>query len=241
MNAKKGLCFKCGEKWGPEHECKLKYYQLVLMEEWGEEESEDGDEEEEEKTELEHKTLQLSLKSKVGLTSHKSFKIWGTIGQRRVLILVDCGATNSFLSRKLVAELDLPIENTPIYTVEVGTGEKVKGRGLCKGVELEMQGVKIKQDFFLFNLGGTEVVLGMNWLADLGDIEANFRNMIIKWGDEGGKKVLKGDPSLSKAQASWKSMIKALHDEGVGYYIAYQQLEDTEEINNYYLMRSRLS
>ncbi|WVY93416.1 hypothetical protein V8G54_032504 [Vigna mungo] len=69
----------------------------------------------------------------------------------------------------------------------------------------------------------------MDWLTDLGDIEANFRNMIIKWGDEGGKKVLKGDPSLSKAQASWKSMIKALHDEGVGYYIAYQQLEDTEE------------
>ncbi|WVZ23326.1 hypothetical protein V8G54_001870 [Vigna mungo] len=215
--SKKGLCFKCGEKWGPEHACKLKHYQL-----------DDGDEEEEEKTELEHKTLQLSLKSKVGLTSHKSFKIWGTIGQRRVLILVDCGATNSFLSRKLVAELDLPVENTPIYTVEVGTGEKVKGRGLCKGVELKMQGVKIKQDFFLFNLGGTEVVLGMDWLADLGDIEANFRNMIIKWGDEGGKKVLKGDPSLSKAQASWKSMIKALHD-GVGYYIAYQQLEDTEE------------
>ncbi|WVY98421.1 hypothetical protein V8G54_030572 [Vigna mungo] len=56
--------------------------------------------------------------------------------------------------------------------------------------------------------------------------------MTIKWGDEGGKKVLKGDPSLSKAQASPKSMIKALHDEGVGYYIAYQQLEDTEENQN---------
>ncbi|KAJ1382954.1 hypothetical protein SESBI_43769 [Sesbania bispinosa] len=99
--SRKGLCFKYGEKWGPEHECKLKHYQLALTEKWGEEEPEDEDEEETQ--ELEHKTLQLFLKSKVGLTSHKSFKIWGSIGQRGVLILVDYEATNSFLSRKLVA------------------------------------------------------------------------------------------------------------------------------------------
>lgn len=30
--SKKGLCFKCGEKWGPEHSCKMKYYQLLLVE-----------------------------------------------------------------------------------------------------------------------------------------------------------------------------------------------------------------
>ncbi|KAJ1376650.1 Retrotransposon gag domain [Sesbania bispinosa] len=63
----------------------------------------------------------------------------GGIGRRQVLILVDCGATSSFISRELVAKLNLPIENTPEYNVEVGTGEKVKGRGLCKDVDLEVQ------------------------------------------------------------------------------------------------------
>ncbi|KAJ1408087.1 Retrotransposon gag domain [Sesbania bispinosa] len=56
--SRKGLCFKCGEKWGLDH-------------------------------------------------------VWGRIGRRQVLILVDCGATSSFISGELVAELNLPIENTP--------------------------------------------------------------------------------------------------------------------------------
>ncbi|KAJ1441276.1 hypothetical protein SESBI_01414 [Sesbania bispinosa] len=105
--SRKGLCFKCGEKWGLEHVCKLKHYQLVLLEDQEEEikpEEEEGDE----VPDLENKTLQLSLRSKVGLTSPKSFK------------------------------LKLPLEVTPEYTVEIGTSEKVKGRGLCRGVELEV-------------------------------------------------------------------------------------------------------
>ncbi|CAH9105249.1 unnamed protein product [Cuscuta epithymum] len=31
--SKKGLCFKCGNKWGKEHVCGMKHYQFVLMEE----------------------------------------------------------------------------------------------------------------------------------------------------------------------------------------------------------------
>ncbi|KAJ1416998.1 Retrotransposon gag domain [Sesbania bispinosa] len=145
--SRKGLCFKCGEKWGREHICKLRHYQLVLVEgqEDGEpaETEEDGDpaETEEPILELENKTLQLSLKSKEGLTSRKSFKIKGTIGGREVLILIDSGATGNFISQPLVAELQLQVTKTPEYTVEMGNGQKEKNKGICKAVQIEMQGV----------------------------------------------------------------------------------------------------
>ena len=29
--SRKGLCFKCGERWGHDHVCKLKHYHLVLV------------------------------------------------------------------------------------------------------------------------------------------------------------------------------------------------------------------
>lgn len=80
----------------------------------------------------------------------------------------------------------------------------------------------------MMELGGTEVVLGMDWLASLGDIEANFGHLVIKWKEEGNKLILKGDPSLCKNQASWKTMVKALQDEGEGYFIEYYQLLGTE-------------
>ena len=77
--SRKGLCFKYGEKWGADHICKLKHYQLVLMESGEREEEEVLEEPGEEELELEAKTLQLSFNSYKGLTSNKSFKVWGKI------------------------------------------------------------------------------------------------------------------------------------------------------------------
>ncbi|PNX55911.1 hypothetical protein L195_g049544, partial [Trifolium pratense] len=65
--SKKGLCFKCGDKWNREHVCKFKHMQLKLCEASSEEEEgEDWVEEQKEEVELveELKTLQLSLQSK---------------------------------------------------------------------------------------------------------------------------------------------------------------------------------
>lgn len=162
--SKKGLCLKCGEKWGKEHVCKFKHFQLVLCEgSEGEEEevglgSEDGGE-------LEDKVLRVSLRSTQGLTSGKSFKLWGKIHDKLVLLLVDSGASHNFISKELVRELKLEVKDTPEYTVVLGTREKVSNKGVCRKVKMMLQGVEFHQNFFMMYLGGTEVVLGMDWLV----------------------------------------------------------------------------
>lgn len=66
--SKKGLCFKCGDKWSKEHVCKFKHLKLMLceIEEESEEEEKEGGEEN--VVEIAMKTLQLSLHSREGLT-----------------------------------------------------------------------------------------------------------------------------------------------------------------------------
>lgn len=225
--SRKGLCFKCGGKWGPDHVCKLKHFKLVLLED-----EEEGGETEElgpeaKELEMEAKILQLSLRSKEGLTSNRSFKVKGEVNQRLVLILIDSGASSNFISHKLAQELQLEVEETPRYMVEIGTGERVSNQGVCKGVKVQVQDKEIIQNFFMMELGGTEMVLGMDWLASLGNIEANFKQLVIKW-NEGGQKVsIRGDPSLCKDQASWKAMIKAIQDEGEAFMLQFHQMLDT--------------
>lgn len=68
------------------------------------------------------------------------------------------------------------------------------------------------------------MVLGMDWLASLGDIEANFRNLVLKWGTSADRIILRGDPALCKGTMSLKTIIKALQNEGEGYYIEYYHL-----------------
>ncbi|KAI5448330.1 hypothetical protein KIW84_015671 [Lathyrus oleraceus] len=62
--------------------------------------------------------LQLSMQSKEGFTSNKSFKVWVKVKDKELLTLIDSGATNNFIDSRLVKELDLKVVETPTYVIE---------------------------------------------------------------------------------------------------------------------------
>ena len=41
--------------------------------------------------------------------------------------------------------------------------------------------MKIEQPFFVIPIGKTEVLLGLDWLASLGKVEADFEKMSLTW------------------------------------------------------------
>lgn len=142
-----------------------------------------------------------------------------------MLILIDSGASSNFTSYQLVKELQLHLEDTAEYTIEVGNGEKLTHKGVCAGLEVEVQGIPIAQNFFLMSLAGTDMVLGMDWLASLGDIKANFKNLEIKWRSGGQRFKIKGEPSLSKHQTSLKTVLKAMQQEDECYMVHLYKLQ----------------
>ena len=99
---------------------------------------------------------------------------------------------------------------------------------------LMMQGTEVQQHFFLLNLGGTDVVLGMDWLASLGKIVADFEKLTLEWKKEGVRNYNQGDPTLYRAQSSWKAILKVLKNEGEGYFVdpilAAEELASGEEV-----------
>lgn len=228
--SKKGLCFRCDEKFSPGHVCSNKQLQVLLLEEDIENETKEENSEEPE-PELEMKTLQLSMYSITGLTSKKSIKLWGTLEDKQVVILIDCGASHNFISSLLVKERGMGVNETPPYTVEVGDGRKIPCQGVCSQIKLLIQGLEVQQDFFIFDLGGVDMVLGMEWLSSLGEIRANFRELTLKVPIVGGYHVLKGEPGLARAVVSFKSIIKAINEEGRGFLLEYQNLQAESEAN----------
>jgi len=85
--SRRGLCFKCGERWGKDHICKLKNFKLILMEDVSQKEvmeeeaaytSEGDTANEEDNTPT--LSLHLTIRSLQGLvTINKSFKVKGMI------------------------------------------------------------------------------------------------------------------------------------------------------------------
>ncbi|CAH9137548.1 unnamed protein product, partial [Cuscuta epithymum] len=234
--SRKGLCFKCGEQWGKGHICRMKHFQIMMIDD-SEEEEEQGDfslEASPEREISEPSKMQLSLMSKEGLTTPRTFKLKGEIqgckGKKEVVILIDCGATHNFVSARVVQELGIPVLHIPEFRVEIGNGEQITNNGRCEALSVRVQQAIITQDFYTLDLGGTELVLGMEWLSGLGNVEFNFHQLSIKWIEGNQSMMLKGDPHLSKTVVSLKSLVKAMPQQEEGYCLyQFEGIQGVEE------------
>ncbi|TYK22515.1 transposon Tf2-1 polyprotein isoform X1 [Cucumis melo var. makuwa] len=240
----KGFCFRCNEKYSADHRCKMKELgklKMFVVKKEGEEYEIIEENTTEEKTlappqvEEKQKTFaELSLNSVVGLNDPGTMKVKGKIQEKEVIILIDCGATHNFISEKLVESLQLPVKETAHYDVILGSGRAVQGKGICENVEIQLTNWKVKEEFLPLELGGVDVVLGMQWLHSLGITVVDWKNLTLTFYSEGKQISIKGDPSLTKLRISLKSMIKTWVEQDEGFLIecrAVQVHKENERIN----------
>ena len=77
----------------------------------------------------------------------------------------------------------------------------------------------VVQDFYLFPLEGSEVVLGLAWLGTLGDVIANFRESRLVIYYDKGWVVLKGDLALCYGGLALCSAVRAFQGGEIGFMI----------------------
>ncbi|XP_019416449.1 PREDICTED: uncharacterized protein LOC109327750 [Lupinus angustifolius] len=209
----KGLCFRCDEPFTRDHRCKNRQFRMLILEEEEEDEEERGENSIE--TSEVH-DLRLSLCSMSGFTTTRSWKVEGMLNRRKVVVLIDCGASHNFIAHEVVQELRLSVQNTPSYVVEVGDGRKVKCRGKCAHLSFQIQNLEVTQDFYLFSLKGVDLVLGLEWLSGLGEVQADFGKLelTIKQGQKSIR--ITGDPALAKTEVSYGALLQVIRAEGEG-------------------------
>ncbi|XP_010430713.1 PREDICTED: uncharacterized protein LOC104714948 [Camelina sativa] len=225
-------CRHCGDRWFPGHRCKTQPKLKCL--EVAEEEKQYCDavevQQQQEVLEDEAEELQeyevLSLSSISGLTDEKSMRMMGKLVDRDVVVLIDSGATRSFVDYGLVQELGLTISTTRPFGVPVGGGRILKGKGCVSGTLLGIQGVEIMEELLVIELGSTDVVLGYSWLATLGDTKINWLNRTLSWKIGPRWVTIVGDPALSKEPISLRSMERVIHHEGEAYLLELTTMFD---------------
>jgi hypothetical protein len=112
----KGLCFKCGERWGQNHRCSANV-PLHVVEMWAmaqaTEESDSNEEleniyEKEEEVEI----LAISAAAVSGGEGNRTIRLLASVCGQQVLILVDSGSSGSFMSNKLMGTIS-PVQKLP--------------------------------------------------------------------------------------------------------------------------------
>ncbi|CAI9090274.1 OLC1v1025017C1 [Oldenlandia corymbosa var. corymbosa] len=133
------LCWKCAEKWNPGHVCKMKQINFITMEEdeeagdlnWIQEEPNDAGTIVELSGDQIQNITQVEECWSLEEEDRKIILITGYIHGVRIRILIDTGATRSFIDSKLVFKLRLNTKRIRPFVVTVADGYKLRNDQAC--------------------------------------------------------------------------------------------------------------
>lgn len=145
------------------------------------------------------------------------------------MIMVDSRATNNFISTHTVQKLKLPFNSHEKFGDMLGNGERIKGARVCQGLVVEVQNIKITEDFLMLELGNTDMILGLQWLEKLGGIVVNWKEQVMKFQWGMSMIELRGDPSLGTSQVSLKAMMRTLRKEKQGLWVELNEMTQEKE------------
>ncbi|KAL4291221.1 hypothetical protein GQ457_14G001230 [Hibiscus cannabinus] len=130
------LCFKCGDRFSPSHQCKLK--QLNMMEEDIYDPLEDECTEVAPNKQLQQSpeidqddaNLEISINAITGNTGYSTIRIQGTIKGRPLNILIDSGSTHSFITPCWAKEGTDLLQTQPLM-ITVANGQQLQSNARC--------------------------------------------------------------------------------------------------------------
>lgn len=179
VRREKGLCYNCDEKFVPGHICKAKFMYLVVPDEELELNNSETSHTGLDYSSLELRPPHISYHALMGMSVPRTLKLCGSINGNSLLILVDGGSTNNFIPPSMVTRLQLQISKTPDFKVMVGSGEYLHCKGLCKAVHIIIQGITFIVDFFVLPVEGVALVLGVQWLQQLGPVLFDYNKLTL--------------------------------------------------------------
>lgn len=114
--------------------------------------------------------MQLSLQALQGSVGSKTMRITGIHGRKQLYILVDSGSTHNFLRIQTTSRLRCLLKPIEGVRVIIANGQDLYFIALCEKFEVKIQGQTFFVDVYTLPLKSYDLILGAQWLVDLGDI-----------------------------------------------------------------------
>jgi hypothetical protein len=184
----KGLCYNCDDKYFPGHKCKAKNLFMAISKDILEDDVE---------TPIVPKSPEItditppsdplevepiiSLNSLTGFSAPQTVKLIGYIKHRKVIILVDSGSTHNFIHHCIAQETYCYIHAVNNFQITIANGGSMKCGGSCENVQLQIGDYNLKSHMFFIDMGGCEIVLGVDWLRTLGPILMDFKDLTMQF------------------------------------------------------------
>jgi hypothetical protein len=166
-----GLCFKCGEKFVPRHQCIVVATAQVKAIDANEILSDDvldalvahGDDHD----------CHVSIHAFAGSSKLGTIQFRALVGDQVMLLLLDSGSLHSFVDSALVNKLKCSVTTIPTLKVKVAGGAYMYCDTMVPNMQWWLQGYTFAHDMRVLPLGGYDGILGMDWLEQQGLMTCN--------------------------------------------------------------------
>jgi hypothetical protein len=126
----------------------------------------------------------ISLNAIIGFSSPETLKLIDYIKHQKVIIMVDNSNTHNFIHRHIAQETHCYIHAVNNFQIMIVNGGSMKCGGHCENVCLQIGAYHMKSHMFAIDMGGCDIVLGADWLRNLGPILMDFKDLTMQFNQE---------------------------------------------------------
>ncbi|KAL0399924.1 UNVERIFIED_CONTAM: hypothetical protein Sradi_2335700 [Sesamum radiatum] len=130
----------------------------------------------------------------------KTLKVNGLVGNKEILILINCGSTHCFLDEKVAGTLECELVDSTPMIIKVADRSKILSKRVYPKFSWEVQGHKFLHPVRLLKLGGYDLVLGCDWLSTSNPVELDFHQLKVTLSQGEDKLILRTLPNETRAK-----------------------------------------
>jgi hypothetical protein len=149
-------------------------------------------------------------------------EVEGMINNQPFIILIDSGASHSYIDPRVVESLHLSrSKHEKSWLVQLATGTKRKVTELVKSCPVDMKGLSTKAELNILSLGSYDCLIGMDWL-DQHHALLDCRNKEFTCLDEeGNRKTVQGIPRVVTVREISAMQLKKCYRKGCQLFAAH--------------------
>lgn len=100
---------------------------------------------------------------------------------------------------------------------------------MLSDVLVVLEGLEVKEKFYLSDLRGVDLILGVSWLASLGEVKINWSKLTTSFAQGEREVMIRGDPTLARKVVAPEALLKETEIEAMTLVGSREEIELEEK------------
>jgi hypothetical protein len=160
-------------------------------------------------------------------------EVEGKINNQTIAILIDSGASHSYLDPKMVERFHFPRSKLGTsWLVQLATGAKRKINEMVKACPMDMNGLSTREDLNIIPLGSYDCLIGMDWLDQHHVVLDCYNKEFTCLDEKGNLRTVQGIPRAVTVREISALQLKKSYRKGCQIFAAHMEETPKDKMPN---------